>query len=671
LKKAFQKNALKYYNLHAKAITHSVKKELCYDPASMRRNLPIALVASLFFAICFYRAVYVGFDKVSESLAFNEDGPNIQLTIPDHPRAKLLLLELRNFSPFDIAVQVKSENMESKTISVERGEKKLVYFESWKSIHLNSQQGEWMLRRADLRNYYGSHRGPLSYVIVTPSFRDYNAPSLGWSIVVFLIFLFPGAVTPLPKKIGRILWGVAAVFWICILLVPFVSSYKVLFAAKTFFLFVALLYLPGIRAAYSLIRNQVESRWPSRGVAALHTLLAVPVVFLFFFFQMLYSLEEFRGNYSGFLVLSPKWILKNPLLMDREDLTKDLLIAPDQGGYDAQFFYAMTFDPFLQEFSEKPRLYRRVVDAPPYRYGRIGYSLLTKVFSLDFPRLYPVTMVYLILFSHLLAAFFLARMAILYDRSPFWALLYPLIPAFTVSLHVGLPESLSAAFLIAGIYYSIRGRMLPAVLPLAVAILIRETSGVFVLVAISQQLLNKRFRTSAILSLSFLPYVCWRLYVGWRLFPTFGDRAFFFDPEGTVLPFAGVVALYQAIFRGEYIPEMATAAAMFGAFLLFAFFFSLYLFWKRRDFVSAAFFCYSLLAVSLDYQNVLLPILNAERVAYEAFVLLLVAFLTLKDRLIERAICLMFFAVLLYYDWSIFTYSQFFKSGVLWDRLMS
>ena len=79
---------------------------------------------------------------------------------------------------------------------------------------------------------------------------------------------------------------------------------------------------------------------------------------------------------------------------------------------------------------------------------------------------------------------------------------------------------------------------------------------------------------------------------------------------------------------------------------------------------------YSLLAVSLDYKNVLLPILNAERVAYEAFVLLLIAFLTIKNRIMEHAIFVLFFAFLLYYDWSIFTYSKFFQAGVLWERLM-
>ena len=638
----------------------------------MRRNLTVGLLAGLFFAICFHRVVYLQFEKIREPLAVNEDGPNIELTIPDHPGASLVLLELRNLSAFDITVKVQSgEGAEPKTISVEGNDKTLVYLENRQSIHLSSEKGEWLLRRADLRNYYGSHRGPLSYVIVSASSEDAGSPSPLLSLCLFLILFFLGAIAPLPKKTGRIILGLVSIFWLAILVAPLVLPYKVLFAAKTFLLFLTLLYLPGIRAAYRMIRNQAERQLPGRGAPALHTLIAVLAIFLFFFFQMLYSLAEFRGNYSGFLVLSPKWTLNNPLLNDREDLTTNLLIQRNQGGYDAQFFYVMTFDPFLQTFSERPRLYRKVVDAPPYRYGRIGYSLLTKVFSLDTPQLYPQTMICLLLFSHLLAAFFLARIAILYDLNPFWALLYLLIPAFTVSLRVGLPESLAAAFLIAAIDSSLREKFVPATLFFAVAILVRETTALFVIVLIARELFKRRMKIAALLSLSILPYLCWRLYVGWRLFPTFGQRAFFFDPEGTVPPFSGIAELYQSLYRGEYIPEMAMSAAMFGTFLVALFVFSVFLLWKRRDVLTASLFIFSLLAVSLDYKNVLLPILNAERVAYEAFVLLLIAFLSFKNRMIERAIFLLFFVFLLFYDWSIFTYSKFFQAGVLWEKLMS
>lgn len=632
----------------------------------MKRKLLIALVVNLFFAICFHRIAYLDFEKIREPLVVDEAGPDLRFEVPEDLRTPLLLLELRNHSTFDISVRAQSGTGVSTIIPVEASGKSMVYLEPQQSMHLSSTEGDWEVRRAELRNYYGSHKGLFRYLIVPSTAADYEGPGWFWSVLLFLLLFGFTWVAPPLKRRGRILWGVVLFFWMSVLVIPLVSPYRILFAAKTICFFLALLYFPGIRAAYRTLRRKAEERWKENGVAIFHTALAAGAVFLFFVFQMLYSLKEFEGNYSGFLVLSPKFVYKNPLLLDREEITDDLMIAPGEGGYDAQFFYVMSFDPFLRTFAHRPRLYRKVVDAPPYRFGRIGYSVMAKVFSFDRPEFYPQTMIFLILISHFIAALFLARIAHFYNVSALWGLLYLLVPAFTVSLRVGLPESIASAFLVAGTYYFIREKLLPAVVLFAFAILVRETSAVLVACAIAGELLKRRIKIAGLLSLSLAPYLLWRIYLGWRLFPTFKWKAFFFDPEGTNLPFAGIRMLYETLYRGEYVPEAATAATVFGAFLIFLFGFSIFLLWKRRDFITFAFFVYSLLAVSLDYKNVFVPILNAERVTYEAFVLLLVAFLTFRRHFIVRAISLAFFVILLYYDWTIFNYSHFFRAGLLW-----
>ena len=38
--------------------------------------------------------------------------------------------------------------------------------------------------------------------------------------------------------------------------------------------------------------------------------------------------------------------------------------------------YFATFDPLLRVYRNSPITYRRFMDAPPYRFGRIGFSLL-------------------------------------------------------------------------------------------------------------------------------------------------------------------------------------------------------------------------------------------------------------------------------------------------------
>jgi hypothetical protein len=79
--------------------------------------------------------------------------------------------------------------------------------------------------------------------------------------------------------------------------------------------------------------------------------------------------NDYHGNYSGFLQLSEDTFDSNPLVRDRPDIRRSLLLRGDNG-YDGQFMYYMTFDPFMRRFDS----YRTVVDYPPYRFGRIGFS---------------------------------------------------------------------------------------------------------------------------------------------------------------------------------------------------------------------------------------------------------------------------------------------------------
>ena len=86
--------------------------------------------------------------------------------------------------------------------------------------------------------------------------------------------------------------------------------------------------------------------------------------------------------------------------------------------------YMMAFDPFMSAFKDNPRRYDEVVDTPPYRYTRIGYSLLTKLFAWNQPLRFPRTMIWLILASHFVAALALGAIIRHHGGHPAWALLY-------------------------------------------------------------------------------------------------------------------------------------------------------------------------------------------------------------------------------------------------------
>src|SRR5262249_4908815 len=122
-----------------------------------------------------------------------------------------------------------------------------------------------------------------------------------------------------------------------------------------------------------------------------------------------------------------------------------------EAGYDGQFMYLMAFDPLIRRFTNDVAEYRRILDDPPYRYGRIGFSALTRALSAGAAERYPAVMVWLTVLAHLPLAMAFAWLALGSARSPFAALSYLAIPSFAASVAFALPEALAAAGLIAGI----------------------------------------------------------------------------------------------------------------------------------------------------------------------------------------------------------------------------
>jgi hypothetical protein len=171
---------------------------------------------------------------------------------------------------------------------------------------------------------------------------------------------------------------------------------------------------------------------------------------------------------------------------------------------------------------------------------------------------------------------------------------------------------------------------------------VRETSASVVVMMVLWLWLSKRqWRGGFIVGLSLAPLVAWRAFITWRLFPIYGTTTFLFTPGNIGMPFKGIVDLWAVIGRGEYYvdyPPLAVAGRLFPIVLTAAVIISLILLWKRRDGLSAAAVAASLIAVSLDYPNVLLHIGNAERVSFDVFVLLLACFGTIvTDRGAEGA----------------------------------
>jgi hypothetical protein len=262
------------------------------------------------------------------------------------------------------------------------------------------------------------------------------------------------------------------------------------------------------------------------------------------------------------------------------------------------------------------------MDAPGYRFGRIGLSLLTRILSAgQWPR-YPATMVWLVIAALGISAVMLASMAVRAGASPAWGVLILLVPGFWQSLSTALPEPIAAAFLIGGCWCAFRGRWLAGAALWGAALLVRETSLIVIALLLAEFFLSGR-RRQALLStvVVFLPLIGWRLYVGWVLWPYWGWQGFFHNPHDFGLPFVGFLHTWAKIVTGTYEPGMAVPGMALTLLLTGALAVAALLAIRRPSALTAGAVVCGLMAVSLNGE-VWTYVSDGQRLTYEVFVLL-------------------------------------------------
>ena len=483
--------------------------------------------------------------------------------------------------------------------------------------------------RSELANAHGFSRGVLNFVVLSSGEPFTHAPA--WSVVacgaLFLLLAgkVPHAVSGFSRTgvgTARLLpAGFAIVLLLAVALSPYVTPYRVVLAPRTFALCVVLVCATRAIGAVRVLL----ARW---------TPIATGVVgAVFVASAMLQTLATYGGNYSGFLHISRDVAARAPFLQERPDLARSLIVY--DAGYDGQFMYLMAFDPFLRRFADRPQAYRAFVDHPPYRYGRIGFSLLTDLVSAGQPERYPTTMVWLIVAAHFALAALLAMIATRHGLSPFAALWYLAIPGFISSLMSALPEALAAAGIVAGFLCWEERRPMGAALAalsFGAALLVRET-GVILIVALALATGRREVKRSLLLLAGSLAPVClWRLFVAWRLFPDFGWRGIVANPGDLGVPLAGLMDLWQAgVGRTQPSPEIA-GALVFPLILIAAFVLAVSLLAVRRGPLEIAATIYVAVAVSLNYKQIWSHLPSGERGTFELFVCLLLLLLESRGR---------------------------------------
>jgi hypothetical protein len=476
--------------------------------------------------------------------------------------------------------------------------------------------------RSELANAHGFSRGVLNLVVLSADQPFTHAP--WWSVLacaallILMVRLKPDTTYDLSVRLVRI---AAVGLLLAVALSPYVTPYRVVLTPRTF----ALCLLLVCSARASGVGAWLRERWTP--------LLSGALGAAFFASAMLQTLAAFGGNYSGFLHLSRDVAARAPFLEERPDLARSLIVY--DAGYDGQFMYLIAFDPFLRRFADRPQAYRAFVDNPPYRYGRIGFSLLTDLMSAGRPERYPATMIWLIVAAHFALAALLAAFAVRHGMSPFAGVWYLAVPGFTSSLMSALPEALAAAGIVAGFHCWEQRRPIPAALAalsFGAALLIRETGAILIVALILAARRHEWKRSVLVLTASLVPVCIWRLFVASRLFSDFGWAAVVTNPGDFGMPFAGLLHLWQAGAAGAHPSPEIAGALVFPVILIAAFVLAVSLLVVRRGPLEIAATFYALVAVSLNYSKIWSHLPSGERGTFELFLCLLLLLLESRGR---------------------------------------
>lgn len=496
----------------------------------------------------------------------------------------------------------------------------------------------WTLTYLELATHHGSTRGYDMVVLPAGSTRYEGVTITGQLLTaVVLLGLLALPQARAPDTLRRLHVGLriaAAALLLGVWVSNYISEYTIQLSLMSFWALVAVLEAPRVWFAGAWLWGAPQA-WPRCLIGSVAAGLIVLAAYALVVQERVRT--DYDGNYSGLLHLSRALFDRHPELGAREELRESLILM-DHGGYDAQFNYYAVFDPFLRAYRERPAMYGEFIDAPPYRYGRIGFTLLTRAIAGSRWRLYPAVMTWAILASLFVCGAAFAVLAGEYRASPAWGMLMLLIPGFWQSAQVGLPEPLAAALLLSGYLSTLHRRFTAGAILFATSLLVRETGAVLVGAVAAGVWLSGRHHTAVRgLVIAIAPLVCWRLYVGVMLAPEWGTQAFWFNAQNLGMPFAGLVELWRTLLQGAYYPaapEMGRAALSFSVLACLGFALAGAIAIRMRSPLAIAGAVYATMTVSLTFDSIWVHVGNAQRGTYELFVLL--ALLTLQRAHVAR-----------------------------------
>ncbi len=192
----------------------------------------------------------------------------------------------------------------------------------------------------------------------------------------------------------------------------------------------------------------------------------------------------------------------NPLELIRVGGHFDPRVGGQAMGYDGQFAYQIARDPINGW---------KYCDLPAYRYQRILYPVVVRILSLGQDMIIPWMMVLVNQAALIFSIYLLERILGYYQKPAWYALIYGLFIGTLMSLRLDLSEVLAYTLVMAAIWLWINQKHGLAILSIALAILCKEITILF-LAAFAGSYLLKDWKKSLLWAAAgALPFVVWKI----------------------------------------------------------------------------------------------------------------------------------------------------------------
>ena len=234
------------------------------------------------------------------------------------------------------------------------------------------------------------------------------------------------------------------------------------------------------------------------------------------------------GDFSHFIVAGSDFF--------NSDSLEHPIKVIDGQGYDGQFFYRYSLNPFSIDYPGVK------VDLPPYRHQRIMYPILSWLLAFGNPNLVPAALVIINLLAMVGCSFYLLRIFKNYNISSSNLIILIVLPGIYFSASRDLSEIVELFFLLSSFYYLTTNKVKYFLVFSILGLLTRET-GIILYFPLIVWFSYRNIKLKTLQSLLvFIPMV---ILLSWKLILNNIYPNYLVPKQNLAFPFMGVINSIQ------------------------------------------------------------------------------------------------------------------------------